>query len=336
MDRTNLRGDSSAGKVQYEKPIPTGYVYALADVALGQIVYVGQTTNQHLETYVRTKADRSRRSDAPCHAFNSWIAQAEIKIIVLATPEFDQLRDLERMWIQCLLALGSPLLNRNGRGKGGLLDQGYRPSLESNASRSAKLKGRKQVRYTAKEKERGHIYALVDPLTRDIRYIGQTGHVIQRRFYGHIWTAQNKPASSPAASWVAEVLSRGDEPMLEIVERPLKADLFKRETYWRRYMLDTGCDLLNREYVPTAGTPGAMAAGNALRGKKRPGLASYETALSRGTFILNTPENRQKANDKKRENAKILISCTRCRKLCRGEGSFKYHVTRYHFVSDSL
>lgn len=63
------------------------------------------------------------------------------------------------------------------------------------------------------------IYALVDPNTREVRYVGQTGLTVAKRLRYHLWTARKDPR--PVYEWM-----RGLRPaapiivILQHIERP--------------------------------------------------------------------------------------------------------------------
>ena len=65
------------------------------------------------------------------------------------------------------------------------------------------------------------IYALVDPRTDEIRYVGQTVHP-EGRLQCHLREARKNPERTRKTRWITEVFSHGLEPMLRslcVVER---------------------------------------------------------------------------------------------------------------------
>lgn len=173
-------------------------------------------------------------------------ARPLVHVIESGIPELD-LFDAERRCIQQHILDGHQLLNRNGRGQGGLLSIGYRPTNESNDRRSTTLQGKSKPRYTEEEKRCGNIYALVDPRNNEIMYVGKTGYRLQRRIYHHLWGAKNLQSSSGrCAVWMRDLVDNDLEPIAIVLEKPLHENLFASEKKWIRYLITLDCNLLNR------------------------------------------------------------------------------------------
>jgi hypothetical protein len=100
------------------------------------------------------------------------------------------------------------------------------------------------------------IYALVCPLTGDIKYVGLTTLRLRHRLDLHI-SASKKSVSQPVGLWIAGLLSRGVEPCILLLESDVDP---KQEAVWIRNFLDSGVDLLN---VSAGGAKGPI-------GHKRP------------------------------------------------------------------
>lgn len=58
------------------------------------------------------------------------------------------------------------------------------------------------------------IYALADPATGAVRYIGKTEKAAERRLAAHVAAARRPGAKRRSVAWVASVLSAGGEPVL--------------------------------------------------------------------------------------------------------------------------
>lgn len=92
----------------------------------------------------------------------------------------------------------------------------------------------------------GSIYALSDPLTGEIRYIGQTVNSLQRRLYLHIFVSPTQaPGTSYRERWVAQMLRRGTPPLISLVQTLPTEHLDDAEIYWIAYFKMIGCDLVN-------------------------------------------------------------------------------------------
>jgi hypothetical protein len=87
------------------------------------------------------------------------------------------------------------------------------------------------------------IYALIDPLTGHVRYVGKTIGKINKRLREHINYARNG-AQTHCASWIRSVLERELRP--EIIELEVtEYDWREAEQFWIANMRFIGCDLTN-------------------------------------------------------------------------------------------
>lgn len=92
-----------------------------------------------------------------------------------------------------------------------------------------------------------HIYALVDPRTEQVRYIGRTMYP-EQRFAQHV-----SGYTKPTKVWVSELKTAGLEPRMVILEttNELEASAVERKTI-HRYRKELGTLLLNRNCVRRA------------------------------------------------------------------------------------
>lgn len=91
---------------------------------------------------------------------------------------------------------------------------------------------RRQLRErTDREKTRG-VYALVDPETAAVRYIGMSDH-IERRYMEHVVFA-NRERTLGKRHWVVGLLVRGLVPGLQILEAIPAGDMAGAEREWIR------------------------------------------------------------------------------------------------------
>ena len=85
------------------------------------------------------------------------------------------------------------------------------------------------------------VYALGDPRTGEVRYVG-----IAQDVYKHYTQHLINPHSSRISAWMDEIKVAGIVPTLAVLESDVGEDLiFEREKYWIRYYLDLGASLLN-------------------------------------------------------------------------------------------
>jgi hypothetical protein len=94
------------------------------------------------------------------------------------------------------------------------------------------------------------IYALLDPRTDKVMYVGQTvGHVLVR-LEQHISGIGRNPVPYPSQRWIAELLMLGLTPTAAVLEVvPPKADLSVAEQAWIRFYKYRGEAEHNREVV---------------------------------------------------------------------------------------
>ena len=89
----------------------------------------------------------------------------------------------------------------------------------------------------------GCVYALVDPRTKAIHYIGQTIQHVSKRYKEH-WGSYSP--NNTVHFWFEELRALGLDPELRILEEPVNAtDLKMRERYWIAWALGCGEPLMN-------------------------------------------------------------------------------------------
>jgi len=107
--------------------------------------------------------------------------------------------------------------------------------------------------------ERTFIYALIDPRTSDIRYIGKADDA-KARLAHHI--RESKREKTYKARWIRSLLSQGLLPILQIIDEVLKSEWQAAEAAYLEFYREEGCRLVNT-------APGGHG-GNGLRGKDHP------------------------------------------------------------------
>ena len=73
------------------------------------------------------------------------------------------------------------------------------------------------------------IYALLDPSTKEVRYIGKSVNP-KRRYYEHL-TSKSK-YNCHKNNWIKKLLSENIKPVLEIIEECNKENWCEREKHW--------------------------------------------------------------------------------------------------------
>lgn len=103
--------------------------------------------------------------------------------------------------------------------------------------------------------ETATIYALVDPTTDCIRYVGKTTQDPRIRLNEHV----NHPTNAYTEDWITNLRWDGHKPVMRILEECSRSEVYRREVFWIRYMLDHGCSLLNvQSGGPTFGNTGPL------------------------------------------------------------------------------
>lgn len=98
-------------------------------------------------------------------------------------------------------------------------------------------------------KERTYIYALVDPLTRLVHYVGKANNP-ELRFTQHLRDEDNKSK----AEWIQSLHVQKQTPTLNILEEVSQIKAFEREAWWITYYQNLGHPLTNSAapYTPTS------------------------------------------------------------------------------------
>lgn len=101
------------------------------------------------------------------------------------------------------------------------------------------------------------IYALVDPETQEIRYIGKANNP-RKRFNKHL----RQTDDTYKQRWIHGLQSRNLKPLMQIIEE-IPVDLWQeRERYWIDFYRAQGCHLTNT-------APGGQAGGMSPEGRAR-------------------------------------------------------------------
>lgn len=89
-----------------------------------------------------------------------------------------------------------------------------------------------------------YIYALTDPTSNEVRYIGKTNE-LQRRYTAHLAHATNENDRSHRANWIRKLASQGREPGMIVLEVCDESEWRERERHWIRYYRDQDARLTN-------------------------------------------------------------------------------------------
>lgn len=87
---------------------------------------------------------------------------------------------------------------------------------------------------------KGYIYALIDPITHEIRYIGKTDRTNNRI---SAYKNRKHPQSKRMKKWLESIDYKPEMVVFQEVSDHIAARVM--EIYWIRHFKNLGCDLLN-------------------------------------------------------------------------------------------
>lgn len=87
------------------------------------------------------------------------------------------------------------------------------------------------------------IYKLMNPVTREIRYIGKTIKPLNYRLYHHVYDSYR--IKSHNAHWIQSLIKQELRPIIEEIETVSWHESADREIYWIKYFKELGYNLCN-------------------------------------------------------------------------------------------
>jgi hypothetical protein len=145
------------------------------------------------------------------------------------------------------------------------------------------------------------IYALIDPQTNEVRYVGKTKRALRIRLRAHI--NDNPKHNTHKFNWIKKLKSQGFEPIIIELEVCNENNWIEREKYWIRQY----CNLTNM----TTGGEGCnyfKLATNELISKKVKKAwenEEYKNNISKQTKLFLSDIKNRKAHGNKLRNRKI-------------------------------
>jgi hypothetical protein len=82
------------------------------------------------------------------------------------------------------------------------------------------------------------IYALVDPRTDQVRYIGQTVQPLEYRLWSHLHVAARRKVDTPKVRWLQELQAAGLKPSIIALEVVTHQDRKQAEGKWIQHFSD--------------------------------------------------------------------------------------------------
>lgn len=95
------------------------------------------------------------------------------------------------------------------------------------------------------ENTRYKIYKLIDPITKDVRYVGQTKRSLEQRLNEHV-KGYGQKTNTFKRNWINKLLKQGLTPIIELQESGLtKSTVSEREIYWIKFYKEHDFKLTN-------------------------------------------------------------------------------------------
>jgi len=93
------------------------------------------------------------------------------------------------------------------------------------------------------------IYGLVDPTTKELRYVGFTSKLLKYRLSSHISAAKKaKGKRARCLIWIKSLLNKGLKPEIFEIEKTTKDSWREAEQFWIAYFKSIGADLINHTF----------------------------------------------------------------------------------------
>jgi len=151
-----------------------------------------------------------------------------------------------------------------------------------------------------------YIYSLKDPITLEIRYVGQTNN-IERRFRDHISSSindRNNKYNTHKSRWIRKLINNGYEPIIEVIDQCVTVDESNSlERFYINKFTNEGLQLTNSYStdVTDFSLDTRKKMSSAKRGKKLEEIVGLEKSLElKNYYSERTKQNNpNKTNDPK-------------------------------------
>lgn len=163
-----------------------------------------------------------------------------------------------------------------------------------------------------------YIYALLDPRTNEVRYIGWTRNP-QARLHKHV--SDSAKRITHCHNWVTQLLAAGYRPLMQIIEETDFASYAERERFWIAFYRDSGARLTNH----SDGGDGMPGHHHTEYTKRR--MSEY--AKSIGRRPLRTPEVMERIRQKmigRKDSFEVRIRKSAGRKGMRFSEQHRAHL----------
>jgi hypothetical protein len=140
-----------------------------------------------------------------------------------------------------------------------------------------------------------YIYALSDPETFKIRYIGKTIN-IKARLENHISRSKNFKTSRHVCNWIKSLLNKKLKPILTVIDTTDEENWVSKEMYWIKHFKDLGLKLCNHNaggksntgYKPNKATIKKMKAAHLGHPVENSTREKIRATLSRSVICIET------------------------------------------------
>lgn len=127
------------------------------------------------------------------------------------------------------------------------------------------------------------IYTLSDPITMEVRYVGQTIRELRDRWYDHCSEYKLEKETNHRRNWVMSLKRQGLRPVIEILDIVEKENWVFWEQYWISQLKSWGFNLTNL----TVGGEGVVG------GKGSKGYLHTEDAKTRIRIANSRPKSKE-------------------------------------------
>lgn len=148
------------------------------------------------------------------------------------------------------------------------------------------------------------IYALVDPRTGSVRYVGKTETSLRRRLSMHISHVRTGYLCGPCQKWIAELMNVGLRPQIIALEEVDRTNWESAERKWINHYRSLDAQLLN---ISDGGVGFTSKQATEIQKKcwQSPEYRAKKTALAkeRQKRLWEDPEYRKRLTAKRKEQA---------------------------------
>lgn len=88
-----------------------------------------------------------------------------------------------------------------------------------------------------------YIYTLLDPVTKEVRYIGKTIQPLKYRLTSHI--NSSKKGNNYRINWIKSILNKNNKPLIRLLDECPWNQSQKREIFWIDLFKEQGFNLVN-------------------------------------------------------------------------------------------